>query len=62
MIKILLISENVNLSKKFDGIFNKNPYEYYIMTDETMISDLLKADAPDIIFIDQEFENHIKER
>ena len=60
MIKILLISENVNLSKKFDGIFNKNPYEYYIMTDETMISDLLKADAPDIIFIDQEFENHKK--
>ena len=60
MIKILLVSENVNLSNKFDGLFKKDSYEYYVMTDETMILDLINADTPDIIFLDQEFENHKK--
>ena len=60
MIKILLISENINQIKRFDAIFNKNSYEYYTMTDDSLITDLITANPPDLILIDQEFENHKK--
>ena len=56
MIQILFISENVNQTKKFDRILNKNPYDYYCFSDEAMIEDLIQSGVPDIIIIDQKYE------
>ena len=57
MIRILLVSENINQIKKFDGIFNKANFEYYNMSDFSLISDFVSVEKPDIIIVDQDFEN-----
>ncbi len=60
MIKILLISDDTNKIAKFGKIFDTSLYEYYLMTDEVMIQDIISSNTPDIILIDQAFENHKK--
>ena len=57
MIKILLVSENNNNTKKFNKIFDKNGYEFSVMTDETLICDIISVDPPDIIIVDAEIPN-----
>lgn len=57
MIKILLVSENNNNKKKFNKIFDKNGYEFSVMTDETLICDIISVDPPDIIIVDAEIPN-----
>lgn len=57
MIKILFISDNSEYTDKFDGILNKSSYEYYSMSDEAMIRDIIHSGAPDIIIIDQSYSN-----
>jgi len=57
MIKILFISDNYEYTDKFDGILNKSSYEYYSMSDEAMIRDIIHSGAPDIIIIDQSYSN-----
>ncbi len=52
MIKILFVSENVNYIKKFDGILNKNPYDYSHVSDIGLVNDIISADMPDIILVD----------
>ena len=57
MIKILFISDNSEYTDKLDGILNKSSYEYYSMSDEAMIRDIIHSGAPDIIIIDQSYSN-----
>lgn len=57
MIKILFISENKTYINKFSGIFNKNTYEFNILSDESLIFDLIDGDCPDIVFIDPNITN-----
>ena len=57
MIKILLVSDNKLQIEKFQSIFNKNSYDFSIMTDETLIYDYISAETPDIIIIDEEYKN-----
>ncbi len=57
MIKILFISENVKYIKKFKEIFSNNHYEYYNLSDISLIDDIISVDTPDVIIIDQNFEN-----
>lgn len=57
MIKILLVSDNKSQIEKFQSIFNKNSYDFSIMTDETLIYDYISAETPDIIIIDEEYKN-----
>lgn len=57
MIKILLVSENNTNTEKFNKIFNKNGYEFSVMTDETLICDIISVDPPDIIIVDAEIPN-----
>ena len=37
MIKTLLVSDNKSQTEKFQSIFNKNSYDFSIMTDEALI-------------------------
>lgn len=60
MIKILLIAENNELISKCQSIFNKNHYDFLVMTDYTLICDVIKVDTPDIIIVDYYFKNFIK--
>ena len=57
MIKILLVTEDNKQSERFNNIFNKNSYELSVMTDETLIFDIISAEAPDIIIIDENFRD-----
>ena len=57
MIKILLVSENNTNTEKFNKIFNKNGYEFSVMTDETLICDIISVDPPDITIVDAEIPN-----
>ena len=57
MIKTLLVSDNKSQTEKFQSIFNKNSYDFSIMTDETLIYDYISAETPDIIIIDEEYKN-----
>lgn len=57
MIKTLLVSDNKKQTEKFQSIFNKNSYDFSIMTDETLIYDYISAETPDIIIIDEEYKN-----
>jgi len=57
MIKVLFVSDNISQTQKFANIFNKNIYDYYSLTDESVISELITRDTPDIIIIDQDYEN-----
>ncbi len=57
MIKTLLVSNNKSQIEKFQLIFNKNSYDFSIMTDETLIYDYISAETPDIIIIDEEYKN-----
>jgi len=57
MIQILFISENVNQTKKLEGIFNKNSYDYYCFSDKSIIEDFISSNAPDIVIIDQNYED-----
>lgn len=52
MIKILFVSDRRNKINEFSTIFNKNTYEFSVMTDETLICDIISVDAPDIIIMD----------
>ena len=55
MIKILLVSEDNKEIERFKSIFRKNSYDLEIMSDETLICDLISVDAPDIIIVDTKF-------
>lgn len=57
MIKILFISENKTYINKFSSIFSKNTYEFNILSDESLIFDLIDGDCPDIVFIDPNITN-----
>lgn len=57
MNKTLLVSDNKSQTEKFQSIFNKNSYDFSIMTDETLIYDYISAETPDIIIIDEEYKN-----
>lgn len=52
MIKILFVSDRRDKINEFSTIFNKNTYEFSVMTDETLICDIISVDAPDIIIMD----------
>ena len=52
MIKILFVSDRRDKINEFNTIFNKNTYEFSVMTDETLICDIISVDAPDIIIMD----------
>lgn len=52
MIKILFVSDRRDKINEFSTIFNKNTYEFSVMTDETLICDIINVDAPDIIIMD----------
>lgn len=52
MIKILFVSDRIDKINEFSTIFNKNTYEFSVMTDETLICDIISVDAPDIIIMD----------
>lgn len=52
MIKILFVSDRRDKINEFRTIFNKNTYEFSVMTDETLICDIISVDAPDIIIMD----------
>ena len=52
MIKILCVSNRRDKINEFSTIFNKNTYEFSVMTDETLICDIISVDAPDIIIMD----------
>lgn len=55
MIRILLVSEDNNEINRFKNIFTKGSYDFEIMSDETLICDLISVEAPDIIIIDTKF-------
>ncbi len=57
MIKILLVTRDNTKNKKFNRIFNKNGYEFSAMGDENLIYDFVSAEHPDIIIIDENFQN-----
>ena len=57
MIKILFISEDSSQTEKFDSIFNKGIYEYYNISDESMITDIINSGMPDIVIISQNYKN-----
>ena len=57
MIKILLDKKEKKKNKKFNRIFNKNGYEFSAMGDENLIYDFVSAEHPDIIIIDENFQN-----
>lgn len=52
MIKILFVSDRRDKINEFSTIFNKNTYEFSVMTDETLICDIISVDAPNIIIMD----------
>ncbi len=55
MIRILLVSEDNNEINRFKNIFTKSSYDFEVMSDETLICDLISVEAPDIIIIDTKF-------
>ena len=55
MIKILLVSKDNKEIERFKSIFRKNSYDLEVMSDETLICDLISVDAPDIIIVDTKF-------
>ncbi len=57
MIKILFISDNNEQIDKYDAILNKTSNEYYCISDEAIISDVINSGVPDIIIIDQAYKN-----
>lgn len=57
MIKILLISENQTEISRFQNIFKKNSYSFEVMSDESLITDFISVDTPDIIIIDSQAPN-----
>lgn len=57
MIKILLVSEDNKNIEKFSGIFSKNSYDFSVMSDETLIFDVISAEPPDAILIDGTIAN-----
>lgn len=57
MIKILLISENQTEITRFQNIFKKNSYSFEVMSDESLITDFISVDTPDIIIIDSQVPN-----
>ena len=57
MIKILLISENQTEISRFQNIFKKASYSFEVMSDESLITDFISVDTPDIIIIDSQAPN-----
>lgn len=57
MIKILFISENQTEITRFQNIFKKNSYSFEVMSDESLITDFISVDTPDIIIIDSQAPN-----
>ena len=53
MIKILFISNRKNVIEKYNSFFNKkNTYEFFTLSDDSMILDIISGDTPDIIIVD----------
>ncbi len=53
MIKILFISNRKNVIEKYNSFFNKkNTYEFFTLSDDSMILDVISGDTPDIIIVD----------
>ena len=57
MIKILFISENQTQITRFQNIFKKNSYSFEVMSDESLITDFISVDTPDIVIIDSQASN-----
>ena len=57
MIKILFISENQTQITRFQNIFKKNSYSFDVMSDESLITDFISVDTPDIVIIDSQASN-----
>lgn len=57
MIKILFISENQAQITRLQNIFKKNSYSFEVMSDESLITDFISADTPDIVIIDSQASN-----
>lgn len=57
MIKILFISENQTKITRFQNIFKKNSYSFDVMSDESLITDFISVDTPDIVIIDSQASN-----
>ncbi len=57
MIKILFISENQTQITRLQNIFKKNSYSFEVMSDESLITDFISADTPDIVIIDSQASN-----
>ena len=55
MIRILLVSEDNKEINRFKNIFSKSSYDFEVMSDETLICDLISIEAPDIVIIDTKF-------
>ncbi len=55
MIRILLVSEDNTEITRYKSILAKSSYNFEIMSDETLICDLISVEAPDIIIIDTKF-------
>ena len=55
MIRILLVSEDNTEITRYKSILAKSSYDFEIMSDETLICDLISVEAPDIIIIDTKF-------
>lgn len=57
MIKILFISENQTQITRLQNIFKKSSYSFEVMSDESLITDFISADTPDIVIIDSQASN-----
>jgi len=54
MIKVLFISDREPKIKEYKDIFLKNIFDFLVYTNEAIILDLMKINAPDIIILDAE--------
>jgi len=54
MIRVLFVSDRESKIKEYKDVFQKNIFDFLIYTNETIIIDLMKVDAPDIIILDAE--------
>ena len=51
MVKILLVSDDNDKVKRYEELL-KNSYEFFFSNEETMILDILKVEAPEVILCD----------
>lgn len=54
MVKIFLISDRENVTERFRGICRENSYTFISSCDATIISEIITAETPDIIILDND--------